>query len=153
TYKNGALLKDLQGMEKSQQQHDPKWDLPFDRLRYKMAYDAMLEGGPERAFMMQQAADGKGGNWLKDLNAAESKFYKSLPKNAYTQAVEDNPDGPKYPLSDEQQALMDKYDNASVDDRTNMIQDPNVGPELTSSWNSLAQWENKMRLAQTGPNP
>lgn len=145
--KNG-LRVNVQKFEQSQPSHDPMWDLSPAKLATIMTYRSQLEGSAEKSNILANAQSGSD-NWIKDLQTKQQTFYNNLPKLPEAKGSEANAQTPPYPVFDAHTTqIMNAYNSASTTDKTALEQQ--YGGELSTAFNQIAQWTNKMRVAQTG---
>lgn len=148
---NDAVRQAVATASRKDPNHDPKWDLPDDKLKIVEKIESQAPGSGEREALIQNQTNAAGDNWYYDLSAQRSTWATQL---NFTSNAPINPnDRPvKYPLSQAEGSLMAQ--SGQITDPTQKSQFYADHPELTTIENKYGQFVNQERAAQNlPPNP
>ena len=139
----------VQQFEKSLPNHDPKWDLPDDKLKTYMQYESITPGEKARTVMAQKNP------WLTQTFNDEQQWFGKQQANPNTVTPSDYVAYP--PISPSQQAMMTQVtDLTKVANRTpqqtQQLSQLEQNPDLQAAYGLLSAYTNKRR-AQDGLQP
>lgn len=146
---NDRLRQAIQQLEKSQPNHDPKWDLSDAQLKTYMQYESITPGEKARTVMEQK------NSWIVDAFKAEQTWFNQQQLNGN---VTYPPDYVKYPtLTPDQQTMMTQVTSLSkIDNRTpdqqNQLNQLEQNPDLQAAYGLLLSYTNARR-SQDGLQP
>lgn len=147
-FDNAKLRATVQKFEQSQPSHDPMWDLPDDKLKQLFQYKEQFTGDAAKKFLLSQADQKDGSNWITDIAKKSSDFYSKIPAIPGSKSPISR--SPAYPTFDgNTQSLLNAYNNGTSEDKTKLMS--NYAGELSDAFNKIGAYTNQMRKAEGAP--